>query len=77
MSDTVTIGGREFRIGAWYQGKTPENASPYFKPLRRQLRSLKRCFRGRVRVAYTTKLGRTGETYARSWLEWAGDEVAP
>lgn len=77
MSETVTIGGREFRIGAWYEGKQPKDAQRQVKTMRRQLLAADNTKSGRLRVLYATKGGFTHRSFARSWAAWAGHEVQP
>lgn len=70
MSETVNIGGREFRVGATYRGRG-------INVRERKLLRIIRGGNGRVWVEFETRLRRPGRVLARSWLEWAGDEVQP
>ena len=81
--ETVTIGGREFRVGATYAPKRPGLAR---KPRRLQgLSSDERCRRSGMNrpggtVYYATKY-RNGDWWSATcsavqWLRWAGEEVA-
>lgn len=62
---TVTIGNREFRIGAWY---APSAESVWRKPVR--LDRLAR--RG---AHYNIGGDCPVQCSRRNWLRWAGDEV--
>ncbi len=81
---TITIGGREFRVGATYAPKRP---GPSRKPRRLQgFDPATSCWMsGMNRPGGTITYGirdRDGEMWCRNcsaeqWLRWAGDEVAP
>lgn len=72
---TITIGGREFRIGATYAPKpkrvpwgprtllsySPEPLGPFMAPL----------------VSWQEAGGAKTSGTLNEWLAWAGDEVAP
>ncbi len=73
MSETVTIGGRAFRVGAWYG---PKRGKGKAKPRR---------FMGVVEVTWAPGVDkgviyrdaspyRTG-ILVPTWLRWAGEEV--
>ena len=66
MSETVTIGDREFRIGAWYGSRRCA--------VRRRRFLAVRC----STHTYVEYQARNGETYAiapQSWTKWAGEEI--
>jgi hypothetical protein len=80
VTEHVTIGGREFRIGATYRGKIPANARPGFEPAQRRLLAVaqrKGYTDQSNRVCYETPRGRPGFVKAINWARWAGDEVQP
>lgn len=74
-SETVTIGGREFRVGAWYSGKLgrAERRLTSFDPNGRQPG-------GTVR-SHTRRDVESRDSgawwQAHRWVCWAGDEVKP
>ena len=71
MPDTITIGGREFRVGATYAPRKPgprTHAKIFLELVEKP--SWGTC------VRFTGRRGPSWVT-ARSWLRWAGDEVAP
>ena len=73
MSDTVTINGREFRVGAWYRGKRGDRRRK-FLGVRDQ-----KDFHGDwyVEVLWQcTQRSRNGCDQA-DWSRWAGEEVQP
>ncbi len=69
MSETVTIGGREFRIGSWYG---PKKGSANNRKLE---------WVGKIKphwavdVRYLRPDGQTRLMSAASWSQWAGEEV--
>ncbi len=68
-TDTITIGGREFRVGATYAPRRPGKTGPR-----------NRTFLGGAMhrdVAYRDHAGVTRTCWCMTWWEWAGDEVAP
>ena len=74
MSDTITIGGREFRIGATYRPKSFE-VSARRKTLLRYRAEKAWPFQG-PSVQWRNKNGSEEWATAKAWLRWAGDEVA-
>jgi Ser-tRNA(Ala) deacylase AlaX len=68
---TVTIGDREFRIGATYQGKI----DPKYRMVIPRQRALLRVIGGEV--WFRTKTGDEQSAPSGNWLRWAGDEVTP
>lgn len=76
MTQTITIGGREFRVGAWYRSKRHKGAYP------RQFLDRRDDARRGVYVVYrwpeeSTATDPEQWCSARSWRAWDGDEVAP
>ncbi len=72
MSDTITIGGREFRVGAWYHPRRRQGMGPARKLL---------AYRAEFEWPYVEYEARNGRVYRnlgpKGWTDWAGDEVAP
>ncbi len=66
---TVTIGGREFRVGAWYIGKTGMLTRQFM-----EMRIMGRIHRRNV-VFWRCRNGNEQNAKASTWLCWAGDEV--
>lgn len=70
--DVVTIGGREFRIGALYRARNPASR------VRRVLLGTTPVIRGEPLVRYRSpSMSREWhrEVDALTWARWAGDEV--
>ena len=67
MSDTITIGVREFRVGATYR--------PRFGVGRPRILAVASGCRAEVEWAHTVNSPWRVCSY-RAWLRWAGDEVA-
>ena len=67
MTDTVRIGDREFRVGAWYLPANPKS--------RIASRKLHAYLLGVV--WWADKADRRFWISRRQWLRWAGDEVTP
>lgn len=69
MTDTVTIGGREFRVGAVYAPKRPGKTGPRHRTF------LGGKMSGDVTYADYRENVRT--CWCMTWWEWAGEEVQP
>ena len=67
MTDTITIGGREFRVGATYAPLKPDSED--------QPRTL--IAHSERHVWHQPRGGIPHKTSKYRWLRWAGDEVAP
>mgnify|MGYP000547076538 CR=1 FL=1 len=77
MNDTITIGGREFRVGATYGPKPkPGVTSHRRKTLLTYREETVWPFYG-PSVKWRNKNGSEEWANADAWLRWAGDEVAP
>ncbi len=72
MSETVTIGGRKFRIGATYAPRRRPSCAPWRKLI---------CFVENVEWPYVVYEARNGvqrkHLGPKGWTDWAGDEVQP
>lgn len=77
MSDTVTIGGREFRVGATYGPKPKAGVTSHRrKTLLRYRPETVWPFTG-PSVQWRNKNGSEEWSNATAWLKWAGEEVQP
>jgi hypothetical protein len=75
METTITIGGREFRVGATYQSAHP--MSHIRRKLIGDFRRRDDLGRKIPMVQFESGNGNWGATSEAAWLRWAGDEVAP
>jgi hypothetical protein len=75
---TVTIGGRQFKVGAWYEGKRRVARGRAIEPRTRKLLEVDRRqgFTDWANtVRYQTPTGAIGWTVANQWASWAGAEI--
>lgn len=74
MSDrTVTIGGREFRIGATYAPKPKEGVTRYRRKTLKRVRQPS--WGSPMMVYWLNKNGSEEWSTATSWLRWVGEEL--
>jgi hypothetical protein len=77
MSETVTIGGREFRIGATYAPQPKPGVTSHRRKTLLKYVPVAGWPRLAPWVEYRNKNGRTERSSADAWFKWAGGEVAP
>lgn len=76
MSDTITIGGREFRVGATYAPKPKPGVTSHRRKTLLRYRE-HHMYHSEPMVQWRNKNGSKEWATVKAWLRWAGDEVAP
>ena len=75
MTDVVTIGGRQFRIGATYRPKPKDGVTSHRLKTLLLYRAGTYWPHSGPSVKWRNKNGTEEWSHASAWLKWAGEEV--